>query len=312
MSDLFIPAPFISHDGGDDAGVRAEVLVQKGVGVVTEIDTSKEKTAKIKVNADNLKFQIAGWLNTDTEAFKFVQKKYESQEPLSVRFEQKRLKNDTDSKEPISRSTPINELLADPTTGKHTMDLARRHAIKLLVAVGEPDGEPSYKSQQLTNPAEDPVFGGVKSALDIDVQTSKPAATPRYSPEIFEAHPWNSINPNGNVNPGAYAVGAFTEFYFIMKKRLPADYDKTKICSIASNLLIACDWVQKKIYDGSLKAADRNIASYQRIREIMKNVIEQNDENPNDENTREWLKNVMNDTLQIYKWAYADYERTIK
>ena len=51
--------PFVSYDGADEQGTRAEVMVNVGVGTVKEIERGeKGKSAKIKVAVEGLRFPI--------------------------------------------------------------------------------------------------------------------------------------------------------------------------------------------------------------------------------------------------------------
>lgn len=54
MAETWSCKPFISHDGGDENGVKAEVLVLKGVGFIDKIEGG-DRSKKIEVKVDGLK-----------------------------------------------------------------------------------------------------------------------------------------------------------------------------------------------------------------------------------------------------------------
>lgn len=137
---------FVSHDGTDGNGVRAEVYVQAGEGVVTEIKESANGTADVHFSVENLKFPVHGWIGQDNPVYEVVKKAKESGDKVSFRIEGQR-------KAKVERTTPIAELRAD-------MKTARDNTISILASVNN-----IVSDEAVTNPDEDPAstYGRVKA-----------------------------------------------------------------------------------------------------------------------------------------------------
>lgn len=132
------PFNFVSFDGADEHGVRAEVHVQVNKGTVKEVVENVEKgVANVKFVMPNLKFPIQGWIGIDTDAYREVLRAKETNEEVSFRMESQRKAN-------VDRTTPIDELRKDTT-------LARENTKNLLVSVNDINSP-----EMLTNPNEDP------------------------------------------------------------------------------------------------------------------------------------------------------------
>lgn len=134
-------AKFLSHDGKDNNGIRAEVNVMTGTGRIKQI-TKKEdsRNAEIEFDPDNpnLKRKVAGFLDTTSiELWEYVQAAHKDQRTIEYRIESQRRRK-------VDRATPFADLTP-------TDDITR-----ILAAV---DGIRS--SEAVTNPAEDPTDGRV-------------------------------------------------------------------------------------------------------------------------------------------------------
>lgn len=135
-------AKFISFDGVDKNGIRAEVTVQTGTGVISEIvgrgkpkDDGSYRNVEVVFDPDNplLKRKVYGLLDTTaTEIWSVVQKAHKEQSTVSYRIESQRRSG-------VDRATPIGDLNAT--------EQVRR----ILASV---DGVFSHEAK--TNPVEDP------------------------------------------------------------------------------------------------------------------------------------------------------------
>lgn len=167
--------PFVSHDGGDAKGVRAEVLVFKGVGKIESI-VSKGVTANVIFKVDGLKHPISGWLNSNDPIFPSVEEYKDKEIDVEFRIEQQR-------KGTIDRNVPIEEL-------RTSQDEANKNLTKILAGVRpigvnqNETGLPSnmiFSDEAVTNPAEDPQGTGNErhSALNAPVSpVSSHSASP--------------------------------------------------------------------------------------------------------------------------------------
>ena len=181
---MYSARPFVGLAGPDNEGFRQEVLVKKGVGQVVCIE-NRGKTAQVEIQIPGLEYNIKGWINTDTDAFRIAEEQYENgNAPIQWRLEQQR-KAKNDKGDPIPKETPIYELLGKDENGHGgRMDLAKNNSRKLLVGVGKPDGE-MFFSQELTDPAEDPQYGaGRPSSARVNKTASAPTPA-SIPPTVF-------------------------------------------------------------------------------------------------------------------------------
>lgn len=133
---------FLSLDGVDKNGIRAEVTVQTGTGRITEIvgrgkqnEDGSFRNMEIVFDPDNplLKRKVYGLLDTTaTDLWKYIQEAHADGRTVSYRIESQRRNG-------VERGTPIGEL--NPT------EQIRR----ILASI---DGVFSHEAK--TNPAEDP------------------------------------------------------------------------------------------------------------------------------------------------------------
>lgn len=137
---------FITHDGVDANGIRAEVFVQDGEGVVKEIKESSKGTADIHFSVENLKFPVHGWIGQDNPVFDVVKKAMKDGEKVSFRIE-------TQRKAKVDRALPMEELRKDATS-------ARENIILVLASVNG-----IVSDEAVTNPEEDPnpTYGRIKA-----------------------------------------------------------------------------------------------------------------------------------------------------
>ena len=148
---------FVSHDGVDGNGVRAEVYVQTGEGVVKEIKENANGTADVHFTVENLKFPVHGWIGQDNPVYEVVKKAQQTGDKVEFRIEAQRKAN-------IERDTPIADLRAD-------MKIAREKTIAILASING-----IVSDEAVTNPQEDPAstYGRIKAKGD----EKKTVATP--------------------------------------------------------------------------------------------------------------------------------------
>ena len=148
-------AKFLSHDGVDANGIRAEVMVQTGTGRIKELvgrgkpaEDGSFRNMEVVFEPDNphLKRKVYALLDTTAkELWDYVQAAHKDQRDIAYRIESQR-------KRGIDRTKKFDDLV-------HTEE-----AVRILAAI---DTVLSHEAK--TNPKEDP-SGEKPSALDQDVQ----------------------------------------------------------------------------------------------------------------------------------------------
>lgn len=156
--------PFTSFDGADANGVRAEVYVQVGEGVVEKIEgldgTGRNVQVQIKSTHDAVRKPIKGWLQrTDPLLTKVVEAR-DSGEVITYRTESQRKKD-------IDRTLPLHPL-------RETTDLAQKNCISIFAGMNG-----VLSQEAVTNPAEDPAPGG---RIPATPQNSGPQQAPAPAP----------------------------------------------------------------------------------------------------------------------------------
>ncbi len=318
---MYSARPFVGLAGPDSEGFRQEVLVKKGVGQVVGIE-NRGKTAQVEIQIPNLEYNIKGWINTDTEAFRIAEEQYENgNAPVQWRLEQQRKAKD-DKGNPIPKETPIYELLGKDENGHGgRMDLAKNNSRKLLVGVGKPDGE-MFFSQELTDPAEDPQYGaGRPSSARVN---KTPTASPQTAGAVggtAMAGPSNdvetafvAVNADGYANPGSYGVQAPIDLYFWLKGKesdgTAPELGEKRTQTLASALLGAAGEIQQDLYEGNT-TVDREVASFKLIVETIQKTVDtlvpltENDI-VNRQSVQEWVDSVSNRAENIVKWGLHD------
>lgn len=162
---------FISHDGADPTGVRAEVFVITNTGKVSEMTETVDKgVAYITFAVPRLKHGIKGWVQIESELFNIVKKAHETQEDVKFRIELQRKAN-------VDRSTPMDELRVD-------MGTANANIRRILTEVNG-----VVSAEALTNPKEDPlVADGRYPAGDNEVNTPPSQPVQAQSGAGFNKH----------------------------------------------------------------------------------------------------------------------------
>lgn len=130
---------FISHDGADSNGIRAEVVVVKGRGKVTDVVLgNKDRSVQVSFMEENLKNPIKGWANVGTPIHAEVLRAKETGEDVNYRIEIQR-------KSFIPRDMPMDEVRP-----KGDMLTANKNAIRILAAVND-----VVSDEAVTHPSED-------------------------------------------------------------------------------------------------------------------------------------------------------------
>lgn len=147
--EITVSKPFVSRDGADDRGIRAEVWVETGTGPVTAVehmDDDSKRNARISISPTYLDRPVFGWVSkVDPVYTKAVAALHNGQE-VNYRVESQRKKN-------TDRSLPIAELRSDTK-------IASTSIVRILAGL---DG--LLSDEAVTNPAEDPhvVTGRIKA-----------------------------------------------------------------------------------------------------------------------------------------------------
>jgi hypothetical protein len=138
--------PFVSYDGADERGVRAQVWVQVGTGTVTKIEHQDDETKQnvmvvLKSDHSAVKRPIKGWMSKKDPAYEAVVTAARTGQEVEYRVESQR-------KAGVDRTVPITDLRADTET-------AGANTISILAGI---DGV--LTQEAVTTPTEDPAAGG--------------------------------------------------------------------------------------------------------------------------------------------------------
>lgn len=261
---------FVSYDGTDAQGIRAEVRVQKGVGKITKIDRHDNgKTANVTVKHAELKHPIHGFVNVTDPIFPLIEEAFESKADIHYRTEAQR-------KRSIDRSTPIADL-------RTTMEVAKENVTNIFAGIND-----NLSEEAVTNPAEDPDPAGRLRATTQDAaQNAAPAAAPSppvrsSGANVQEEKPWTDYNTNGSPNLGSYSFGAalgVDTFATKLLAELGVDVltgdSEDIIFTLAKDLLDITDYVQVAAYKGTLARANRAVASHAKVRGIVFTLVEE-------------------------------------
>lgn len=136
--------PFITFDGADKLGVRAEVKVEIGTGTIKEILTREgKKNAEIIFNPDNPQLirKVGAYIDTEkcSELYAYIKKAHAEQSTVAYRIESQR-------KAKVDRTKTLEELKPTATTD----------IIRILARIDN-----VRSPEAVTNPNEDPQEGRV-------------------------------------------------------------------------------------------------------------------------------------------------------
>lgn len=266
--------PFISHDAADENGVRAEVLVTKGVGKITELKSSGNTTQAHFIN-DKLKHPIVGWINNEDPILESLTVAFENEIPVEFRVEQQR-------KAKVDRSEPIKTL-------RTSMEDAKNNLTKILAGAKVLDGESEFihSREAVTNPEEDAGSGNGErhSALPKKPNTpvqevDQPVIRNRSSTFAREEVQWKEYNTDGRLNIGSTTVSASVSAEHVARKALkkafadnPEKITNESVAWMMNQILQIIDGLQAYAY-GNDAMQDRSVQSHVRMRGIVYDTIE--------------------------------------
>lgn len=304
MVDTWSSKPFISYDGKDERGIRAEVRVLTGFGVVEKINDSKKgKARQAFFLVDNNEHPISGWTPNDSVIIPLLEAAVESGEPVHFRIEFRRQAH-------VDRSIPLDEV-APP----RDMAAAKDNMYRSLVGVKrEGDEEWTLTDKAVTRLDEDPVRGGLYSAQAQPKETpAAGGAGNSYSGgSSREAQPWVLHNRDGSLNMGSTAVSVPITFLSYVSEwdRNHTGLDQVgerKWAVVAKVLVTAANRLQVEANEGWTEP-DLTAGSHTRARALIFMVIEtyyplNSEIAANQESLTEWRDNLVNKALAIWKWS---------
>lgn len=327
---------FVSFDGPDEDGNRAEVLVTTGFGHVSEIKDSKGGRAKnIIFEVENTEHKISGW-TPNQELIEMAEKAQESGDPLSFRTEIIRNGKTEESKD---RTVPIQELRGVGENGKADMGTANKNTFKSLAGLSEEeieDGEGwTLSDKALTNPSEDRRARAKSSGSERhsanDYSSEELRALNKKSggqkqssggpsSRSFESPPYHARNMDGSLNLGSYAVGTPAGLYMFVAdyvREHKIDIGEKEKQRLATVLLRVANDLQVGIYEGRLKAPDLTLGSHTRARAVMFESIRSffpitEDVVADKESLVEYKDGLTKKALGFWKWSNKEAEKIIK
>jgi len=297
----FSRKPFISKDGVDDKGIRAEVKIVVGYGDVVKIKPSDSgKTNNVEFAVANTEYNPSGYCR-DSRIIEVLEKAMESNEPVHFRIETRR-------KSDVDRSRPFNEL--DSNRGKEV--------VKSLAAIRlEGDEEWTLSSDAVTRLDEDPSTSGLISANDQSKDQlgagSRSAGNTNTRNGEFEPAPYVA-KWNGKTNPGSIAVAIPISFYmdiFNYEKERGFELSKDRRKEVAVVMLKIANSLQRAIlkkmghtYNGVDLTAGSHTRARALIFEALRSFYPVNEELLTDEEKfAEWQKNVYMISLAMWEWG---------
>lgn len=312
MAETYSSRPFISRDGVDSKGVRAEVKVVMGYGNIFDTEPSSAgKSTNVFFKVDNTKYKSNGWAPTDGVVIKKVEEARELGVPIHFRIETHRKKN-------ADRTTPINEL--------SDLGNAKDNIFKSLAAV-KIEGEENWTISQhaLTRFDEDPAGDGNISANNQTAEqlgigrAPEPTASKAPAHRGIEAPPYSTYNNDGSLNVGSMAVAVPLNLYsFVVEyershEELGTLTDKQRVV-LSRVLLSAANELQLSIYDDKLDKPDLSAGSHTRARALLFEVIRTffplTSETVSDKaQLVAWRNNLVEKSLGMWRWGISEIEK---
>jgi len=316
----FSAKPFFSKDGLDSEGVRAEVKVVIGYGIVQDLTPSK------KGNSNNVQFAVrntehfpSGWTR-DAKVLEKVEKAKESGESIHFRLETRR-KDHVDRKLSMSEVAPPGDMRA-----------AKENVVKSLAAVKlEDDAEWTISKDAVTRLDEDPAReGGLHSAYAMTPEQLGSNSGPTESPwtgnsngggASREPAPYIGRLRNGAVNPGSTALLAALGFFnFVMEQErdegLEIEKDRRK--EIAHTLMRIANQLQKDIYSKKLgeelkDGVDLTAGSHTRARALIFESIRSfapltESVIADEAEFKKWQKTIYGAAYSMWEWAIDEVD----
>lgn len=305
--------PFITYDGIDENGVRAEVKVVKGYTTIKELEKDTEGSGSANVifdNPVNPDYRVNGWARRSEDNKEFmekIRKAYNDNLPIHFRLEYRR-------KDTVDRSLPMSEI-----TPPGDITAAKNNIFKSVAAVMlDGDDEWTISTVAVTRIEEDPAPGGLNRAYDHSLEELKgkkkePQNTNseiEYSRSL-EAPPYMVFNKDGNINPGSYAVAgpiSFLNFIETYCREHEIEAEDEQIKDLAVSMTRVANKMQKAVYRGALANPDLSLTSHTRARSILYDVVKTyypitEDLFTDKKATVRWMKNVNRRGLEIWQWS---------
>lgn len=311
-SITYSSSPFISHDGEDENGVRAEVKVVKGFGHVKEIEPSdKGVAAKVVFKVANTKYPSSGYIPMSEKAFKMVEKAHEDGNPIHFRIE-------TVRKNHVDRSLPMEEI-----SPPRNADMARENTFKSLAGVRfDEDDEMTLSTKALTNPDEDPSTDNGRYSA-VGKTYDKPSKTSDNSRGNIGPEPgyFTKYLSDGTVNPASGEITAIISIYGFVSRysKERSDFlslDEAQRAYVSRALYKVAERMQSRIWEGHEEAPEGMSPSHMsgvRSRQIMFEMIESfypldislftEKEGKRYPKVDEWAKDIEEKGLSMWKWA---------
>lgn len=318
---LWSAAPFISYDGVDNQGVRAEVKVVKGCGLISSIEESdKGKAIKVSFNSGHPKFRSSGWISISEPIADICKEAEANGEHLEYRIETRR-------KEGVDRQLSITDL-------SKTADVAKDNVHKALVAVRRVEQENAewiLSPKALTRMDEDPTRG-LLSANDYSIEELDKLATKKgnmsvnsaqnYPSYNSEGSPWVTVDNDGNVKPGSAAVAVpLTIFSFLSKyfKDNSMTVDRMTHINTVKVVLDICNQAQMKIlseHGNPIEKPNLAESSHTRARalvfENMEHLSPLTEEILNDKKAlEEWHDSTLTTVVKMWDWSIKEVEKLL-
>lgn len=311
MSETWSAKPFVSYDGLDQNGYRAEVKVHNGRGYVKEINNSKETNAQIVFKIDSLEYPVAAWAPANSKLVELAAKAQAENFPIEFRIEIRR-------KDKVDRSIPIMEL-------SKSMESAKKNCHRAIAAVrADETSEWIISRYARTRIDEDPTTGS-PSAYDFTPEQLNPQQktnTPtenNHSYSTIENAPTSILNPNNTINPGSHAVHHILENYQKTKeyyKTNEIDVDDKIIFNITQVITNTINKLQLSIYNGELITPDPNAPSYKQAQELVFYSLQEftplNPVNITPEELTQWEEKTLEKTLGMWRWSIKTIEKIIQ
>ncbi len=286
---------FISHDGEDANGVRAEVYVQKGTGIIQNVAVhASQPVANVEIKNQHLNHPVKGWVNVDSDLYKTIMENFDpkSDNPPEIEYRvesQRKLKAknpETGKMEPVDRTIPMSQLRLD-------MGTANNFTRVLLVGVNGITSD-----EAVTHPSEDPSPGGRIPAQPVNRNTAPqdnananqapqgqtPQAAARHERQqafgivASEAPVYREVNEDGSRNLGSYRVQGATGIEgFTYNQLIKNGWDseapefQNEVFGYAASLLTIVDSLQAYF---THKPANRLGGSHTRLRGVVFDIVE--------------------------------------
>lgn len=319
--ETYSSTPFISLDGADAEGKRAEVKVVTGYGRVKEVEPSKAgKSFKVSFEVENTEFNPSGWAPDGSNVLEKIREAESRGEPIHFRLETRRQKH-------IDRSLPLAEVAPPGDTSA-----ARKNIHKSLAAVKfEGDDAWTVSQHAVTNMIEDPKDrggNGIYSAANLSAEelaALNGGAAPEGGGAATVARSFG-VEPDeyvarlasGAVNPGSVAALALFDFVTFVAQwdrdhEGEAVVGEKKHVVLAKALLAATNAVQLGVFDGELERANPLAPSHKNARAVVFEIVRayyplSAEVVASKEAIVEWKENVEAKALGMFKWAISEID----